>query len=407
LNFLKRENLRFSYAPEYWNGARLTFDNKEDCIFTQPYNDRYPLYTVMADASSKPAFVLDGKYIESFESMFQALGGSYKKKLFAFFPGIKGYAVYYGFRPPEKQAAEILPVKWKGTSNFNPEAAGRAFDRNLSTGWSSSSPQKAGMYYQIDLGTVHKINRLVLLTGKGKEREFPSNYRLEVSINEKDWLAVTAVNNNWAYLYWSLDRPFWKFRDGRLEIRGNSQDARFIRITLTGSSPRPWTIGEILAYEEAELVRPEGFPMVEFLAFLTEHKIRSVYADIGLSARITFLTQGKIACLQDDYHLTNIMDFPTKRYNEAFPFFNRMEKKVDFTLFPAFVVKKENSPAFEQTLQKMNGACRVRDLGDYRIYSHFKLPEKPSLIDLKGSSTAYYWNGTHLFLIDSSPGVRK
>jgi hypothetical protein len=84
-----------------------------------------------------------------------------------------------------------------------------------------------------------------------------------------------------------------------------------------------------------------------------------------------------------------------------------LEKKVDFTLSPAFVVKKENSPAFEQTLQKMNGACRVRDLGDYRIYSHFKLPEKPSLIDLKGSSTAYYWNGTHLFLIDSSPGVRK
>ncbi|MBA4394603.1 MAG: hypothetical protein C0407_13710, partial [Desulfobacca sp.] len=232
-------------------------------------------------------------------------------------------------------------------------------------------------------------------------------YRLEISDNGKDWFPAASVHNHWAYLYWSLDRPFWKFRDGRTEYRGNWPKARFIRMTLTGYSPQPWTIGEILVYEAAGSDSREKFPMKEFLAFLQENNIRSVYADIGLSARITSLTQGKIKCLQDDYQLINVNDYSTKRYNEAFPFFNRLGKKVDFTLAPAFVVKKENHRAFEQTLQKLNGAFRIKVLGDYLICSHFKIHEPFPPTKAHNPLTAYYWNGTHLFLNDSPAGIRR
>jgi hypothetical protein len=404
--FLKENHLRFSYCPEYWSGGQLTFDAGEDLIFTQPFNDRYPLYTLMADAALKPAFALDGKYIESFESMFQALGGSYKKKLLAFSPGVKGYALYYDFQPPPRSGKEVLPVNWKGFSNLNPEQAGKAFDRDLSSGWSSATYQKAGMVFQIDLGAPCRIDRLVLLPVNQKEKEFPVHYRLDLSADGKDWFLLASVRNNWAYLFWSLDRPFWKFRNGRMEINGNRQKARFIRITLTDGAPQPWTIGEVQVYEAVESNTSGLFSMKELLAFLGNNKIKALYADIGLSARITSLTQGKIKCLQDDYQLGHISEFPTRRYNEAFPFFNRLERRVDFSPSSAFVVEKENGRAFEEALKKWMLTWQVAGLGNRLIYSHFQDFEKSSANKRQKASSRYYWNGTGLFLVDSPGGGR-
>ncbi len=46
------------------------------------------------------AFVLEGKHRQSFEEMFRAMGGNYKKELFAPYQKVKGYVVYYDFKPP-------------------------------------------------------------------------------------------------------------------------------------------------------------------------------------------------------------------------------------------------------------------------------------------------------------------
>lgn len=405
ITFLKKKNLRFNYSPEYWTGPRLTFNTEEDPIFSQPFNDRYPLYTLWADASPQAAFVLDGKYPKSFENMLQAMGGTYKKEVIAPYPGVKGYVVYYGFTPPPEQSVEIPPSNWKGKTNRNPGSAGLAFDRNISTGWSSSSPQWAGTFFQIDLGTPFKINRLELLSTKEKERDFPSNFKIEISKNERDWVAVTSVENNWAYGFWSFDRPYWKLRNGRTEISFQPQEARHIKITLTGPSPYAWSIGELLVYEAAEPGSLTVFPFEELLSFLFQEKIEVVYADIGLSARLTHRTQGKIKCLQDDYDMTKTPAYSFKGYNDSYPYFNRLSQRVDFSMNPAFVVKKEHLQDFTGLIESRQMTFQLKILGDYTVFYHVNPSQKNPRPGQEGSFPSLYWTGTHLLASTPSKGA--
>ena len=399
-SFLEQEKIPYAYAPEYWSAAELTFNAREHPIFTQPFRDRYPLFTLLADASETRAFVLEGKHRQSFEEMFRAVGGNYKKELFAPFQKVKGYVVYHDFKPPLSTSLEILSDDWKGKSNFNSDSTGWAFDRNISTGWSTSSPQKPGMFYQIDLGRIYKLNRVLLWCEKGKEWDFPAHYRIEISGNERDWEEISSVNNNWGYLFWSGGRPFWKLRDGRMENNFQPREAQFIRVTITGPAPQAWTIGEIFVYQAAEKDKENLAPAEEIISFFTDEKVEYVYADIGLSAQITRVTKGKIKCLQEDYDITQGADYDLWGYNGSFPYFNKLKKRVDFSLFPAFVVAKENNQSFVRTIQKLNGSYQVKAIGDYFIYFRLKIPEGSVSRNRTGSSVTYYWNGTHLLLFN-------
>ncbi len=405
--YLKEKKIRTVYTPEYWSAARLTFEAQEALIFSLPFNDRYPLYTLLADADSNPAFVLEGEYVKSFEEMFRVMGGTCKKEIIARYPGIKGYSVYYDFKPPEAPSQEILPNGWKGESSINSGGAQLAFDRNISTSWTSSLPQKKGMYYQLDLGRPYPLNRIVLLAGKGRERDFPKNYRVEVSKDLKTFQEVAVIQNQWAYLFWSLDRPFWKLRDGRIEIRFEPREARYVKITLMGEKPDNWTMGEIFMYQKADRPSPESPPPEELLSFLSKEKIGRIYTDIGLSAPITWLTKGKIKTLQDDYLMTNTHDYVIKGFHDTYPFFNELKKRVDFSNAPAFVVARENHEAFIQAVQKMKGITfQVKVLKDYFIYHHFKTPEVSTLSGAKGSTVSLYWTGTHLLQVNPPSGAR-
>ncbi len=272
--FLRQKKNFYVYAPEYWSAVELTFNAQENPVFSLPFKDRYPLYTLLADAAPKTAFVLEGKYRQSFEEMFKAMGGAYKREVFSIYQKIKGYVLYYDFEPPSAASQEILPLGWKGQSNVNLASAQWAFDRNIATSWSSSSSQQPGMFYQIDLGRIYKINRIVLLCGKGKEWDFPVNYRIELSNNERDWKETASVKNNWAYLFWSGGRPFWKLRDGRIENNFNPQDARFIRITITDPAPQAWSIGEIFVYQSDKQVKSNPVSAEEIVSFFVQGKDR-------------------------------------------------------------------------------------------------------------------------------------
>ncbi len=121
--------------------------------------------------------------------------------------------------------------------------------------------------YQLDLGKVYKINRIILLCVQGKEWNFPVYYRIELSGNERDWKEISSVKNNWGYLFWSGGRPFWKLRDGRMENNFNPQDTQFIRITLTEPAPQTWSIGEIFVYQAAQQIKSKPVPGRNHLFF--------------------------------------------------------------------------------------------------------------------------------------------
>ena len=394
--FLNQKKIASAYAPEYWSAAELTFNARENPVFSLPFKDRYPLYTLLADGVYEPAFVLEGKHRQSFEEMFRAIGGTYKKELFAPYQKTKGYVVYYDFKPPASESLEILPDRWKVKTNFNSGSAERGFDRNISSCWTSSSPQQPGMFYQIDLGEVYKINRLVLLCSKGREWDFPAHYRIELSSNERDWKEVASVKNHWAYLFWSGGRPFWKLRDGRMENNFNPQEARFIRITITEPSLQVWSVGEIFVYQAAKQVKSNPVSAEEIVSFLSKEKIEYVYADIGLSAQITRLTQGKIKCLQEDYDITQGEDYSMWGYNGAFPYFNRMKKKVDFSLWPAFVVARENNLSFVRAMNRLRATYSVKMFGDQIIYYGLEVSGPAKELRNERDLGSFYWTGTHL-----------
>jgi hypothetical protein len=395
-DFLRKTNHRYVYAPEYWSAAELTFNAREYPAFSLLFNDRYPLYTLSADASSEPVFVLEGKHRKSFEEMFRAAGGTYKKELFSPYQKIKGYVVYYDFKPPEVLGQEILPDLWTGKSHLNSGTEKEAFDRNRTTQWTSAAPQKPGMFFQVDLGKVYKINRLVLLGGKGKEWEFPHSYRIELSKNGRDWLEVSCVRNNWAYLFWSGGRPFWKLRDGRLENTFNPREARLLKITLTEPDVHSWSIGELFVYQAKDKAEAAPAPPEEIISFLSREKIKYVYADVGLSAQITLATRGKIKCLQDEYDITAGADYSKWGYNDAFPYFNQLKKRVNFSLSPAFVVAEENKPSFVRTLNTLPVTYSVKVFGNRIIYYGFKGAGSSKEIKNEGDFGSFYWDGTHL-----------
>jgi hypothetical protein len=395
-SFLKQEKIAYAYAPEYWSAAELTFNAQEHPIFTQPFHDRYPLYTLLADASSNQAFVLEGKHRQSFEEMFRAMGGNYKKELFAPYQKLKGYVVYYDFKPPVFDCLEILPAYWKGTGNINSDSAEWAFDRNISSAWTSSSPQKSGMFFQIDLGRVYSIQRIVFQSVKGSEWNFPSFYRIELSKNGQDWIEVSSVKNNWGYLFWSGGRPFWKLRDGRVENNFRPREAQFIKITLTDPAPQVWTIGEIFVYQTDQRTQSLPISLEEMISFLSRRKIEYVYADIGLSAQITHYTHGAIKCLQEDYDITHGEDYSMWGYNGAFPYFNKLKKFVDFSLSPAFVVAKENTPSFIRTMDRLKMTYSTKIFGDQVIYYGLKGSVPDREVRRSKDFGSFYWTGTHL-----------
>jgi hypothetical protein len=393
--FLRSRGIRYAYAPEYWSAPALTFNAQEQPIFTLPFKDRYPLYTLRADASAVTAYVLEGKHRQSFEAMFKAAGGSYQREIFAPYPNSKNFYVYYNFTPPQADFQEITPELWRGTSNVNAADASLAFDRNVSTSWSSLSPQTKETYYQIDLGGSYRIAHIVLSPGLERAWEFPASYDIKLSQDGKDWHEVISVKNNWAYLFWSSGRPLWKLRNGRTEVSFPHQLARYVKISLTESASYPWSIGELFVYQMAPSSNPVPPPTKDIISFLKKERIEFIYADKGLSAEITQGTEGKIKCPLEEYDITQGSDYGLWGYNGAFPYGGSLKNRVDFSQNPAFIVAREDNPAFQMMIKTIAHSYRTRMIGNYMVYSGLEVAPSRKAISTQGFS-AFYWTGTHL-----------
>src|SRR5262249_3132398 len=55
--FLRARDFRLAYTFDYWLAPRLTFD-APDIIVAQPFNDRYPPFTLAVDRASHPVYVV-------------------------------------------------------------------------------------------------------------------------------------------------------------------------------------------------------------------------------------------------------------------------------------------------------------------------------------------------------------
>jgi hypothetical protein len=153
-------------------------------------------------------------------------------------PSVNGAGVYYltefigGHNP-------ILPkpldrTGWVPTafSSDGYEPITNMIDGHNDTRWSSGTTMAdADQWVQIDMGRTQRVNLISVDCG-GNDTDFPRGYRLEVSTDGSTWRQVAAGDND----------------DALLIVPFAAQDARYLKLTQTGTSSSWWSITEFNAY---------------------------------------------------------------------------------------------------------------------------------------------------------------
>ena len=132
-------------------------------------------------------------------------------------------------------AAQAEPiVAWKATASHSTADAGRAFDGDSATFWSTTTGQTSGMWFQMDLGVAQRITRIALTSPK--KEQTPRGYKVSVSTDGLAWsdLAAKPLNySNPVELTLGTDRPLPSARHVRIEL------------TCEDQYKHPWSIGDL------------------------------------------------------------------------------------------------------------------------------------------------------------------
>ena len=322
-SFLRGKNIKSVYTPDYWISVQLTFDSRETIIFAQPVGDRYPLYGWLIDRDPLSAFLFRGENKE-FEETLNSIGGTYQRSQ------IYGYSIYYNFSPPPYRFTDLLPANWQAAANYNPESATNIFDRDLSTRWSSNTPQKSGQVLQIDLGRViPDLGRVTLLSGKAEE--LPRGLRLEISQDGREWQIIREVHGFWGDLYWSGPHPFYRPYEGRMDIIFVPHEGRFLRLTQLGNDASyAWSITECFIYQAQPISKPVTYDRAPLLSYLKKIPPSKIYTTPWIQSQfpIEWRTEQRALALQEDD-----------------------ESLVQTLSNPIFVVGKENASTLDHFLK--------------------------------------------------------
>ncbi|ANS73307.1 hypothetical protein AWM70_00840 [Paenibacillus yonginensis] len=106
-----------------------------------------------------------------------------------------------------------------------------AIDGNPRTRWDTGSNQTPGPYYQIDLGAIRQVGKIVLDYAKSPY-DYPRHYRVEVSLDGRNWRQVAEGEG----------------RKERTEITFAPAEVKQIRINQTGTGGNFWSIHELHIY---------------------------------------------------------------------------------------------------------------------------------------------------------------
>jgi hypothetical protein len=102
--------------------------------------------------------------------------------------------------------------------------AAKAIDGKDGTRWDTQHPQRAGDWFQVDLGAKQTVGRLVLDARRSGD-DFPRAYAIHVSDDGKEWGRPLATGNGAA---------------GLLDIALPATATRFLRIVSTGADANHW-----------------------------------------------------------------------------------------------------------------------------------------------------------------------
>jgi mono/diheme cytochrome c family protein/glucose/arabinose dehydrogenase len=142
----------------------------------------------------------------------------------------------------------LADATWKATASHNTESAAGGLNY---LGWTSASPQQAGMWFQVELPAPIALTEMDFTSptqGGGRSGPppvgtFPRGYQVQVSMDGRKWSAPVAEGKG------EGTATVITFAPVRL---------KFVRITQTGSvtDAAPWTIQRLRLYQAA--AKPAG-----------------------------------------------------------------------------------------------------------------------------------------------------
>lgn len=145
------------------------------------------------------------------------------------------------FTVEELHKSFALPIQnrkaWKFTASHKSNDVAAVVDGDIKSRWATGTPQKPGMWFQIELPEPTKIQGLRLNAARSA-RDYPRGYKVEVSMDGESWSQPLIEGKG--------DNPV-------TELEFPPTNTKHIRITQTGSvSGLYWSIHELDIFRAAQ-----------------------------------------------------------------------------------------------------------------------------------------------------------
>jgi mono/diheme cytochrome c family protein len=136
--------------------------------------------------------------------------------------------------------------QWKLSASHKSDDVGLAVDGNANTRYSTGTPQKPGMWFQIELPQETKLAGIELECMKSPN-DYPRGYNLELSADGTTWKSVVTG----------------KGKGSTTDISFAPTKAKFIRITQTGTAPGNfWSIHELQVFAANDTALASAAPVL-------------------------------------------------------------------------------------------------------------------------------------------------
>src|SRR5207249_511179 len=141
----------------------LTLASREHVVVSDYYGIPYQPYLDAVDDASSAAIVahkvLKIPSPEDVTRSLRVLGGRYRRT------EAGPYVIFYDFQRPQRAGGWLSPAGWRLSASVEADRVSAIVDRDPLTMWSTDRVGHAKDWIAVDLGAVHRVEEVHLLSG--------------------------------------------------------------------------------------------------------------------------------------------------------------------------------------------------------------------------------------------------
>lgn len=247
----------------------------------------YVPHAVAADAAGRIG-ILSVRPDHAVVDQLAALGATYRTWPFG------GTLLLDELRVPERDYRLVSRAAWR--VGGEPDALSAIADGDLATVWPPAAESGHGELV-VDLGASYPVSRVIWWPGTAEADTLP--VRVAGSLDRSSWDPIgVAPSPEGRPVFAAEGRPFFRPRNGWLELRLEPRAIRYLRFTPADSQAgRSWGLAELYLYEDAPW-GSDGPPTRHALAAALQARgLTRLMADPGLSAQVARATRGAVGTL--------------------------------------------------------------------------------------------------------------